>query len=335
MQTDGTLASDEAVESLLGRASPRPLPPAADAESVRAAVREEWRVVTKRRRTRYRMAGLAAAASVLIAAFLALDVAGPPADVVQVAAIDKRFGPAYFIGENGERLDATGLASIVAGQTLVTGPSAGLGLSWGSGGSLRLDAETRVEFRAADRIYLHGGRVYFDSRPATGSVASISGSDADLVIETGFGDVTHVGTQYMVTADRDRMTVSVREGEVVVGSPRGSETAGRNRQLAISGSGAMSAVNIRPWGAAWEWVEAVSPAADLDGRPLSDLLDWASRETGLELRFESAEAENHARRERLIGTIDTGPRDALGAWLPATDLGWRIENGVIYVGKAR
>lgn len=335
MQTDGTLTSDEAVEALLGKATPRPVPPAADRESVRAAVRAEWQVVTGRRRTRHTLAGLAAAAAVVLAAFVALDTAGPPVEAVQVAAIDKRIGAVFVIGANGERLDATAHAGVAAGQTLLTGPSAGLGLAWGSGGSLRLDADTRVEFRDPERIYLHRGRVYFDSRPAHGSPASITGSGAALTIETGFGEVTHVGTQYMVQADGARMTVSVREGEVIVGGPRGSETAGRNRQLAISGSGAPSVVNIRPWGAAWQWVEAVSPAADLDGRPLSELLDWASRETGLELRYESADAERHARRERLIGTIDTGPREALGAWLPATDLGWRIENGVIYVGKAR
>ena len=336
MRNDISLESDAAVEALLGKASPRLMPPPADAEAVRAAVRTEWQVMTGHRRSRRRFVGFAAAASVLVAGFLTLEMTGTGnMEAVEVAAIDKRIGTVFVLGKNAERLDAAGLAAVDAGQTLVTGEASGVGLAWGTGGSLRLDAATRVEFLAADRIYLRAGRIYFDSGSAAASVASVSGSDARLTIATDFGEVTHVGTQYMVHADGERMTVSVREGEVLIDSARGSETAGRNRQMAISGSGAPSIVNIRSWGAAWEWVEAISPNADIDGRPLSEFLEWVSRETGLELRYESADVLSHARRERLVGIIETEPRQALGAWLPATDLGWRIEDGVIYVGKAR
>jgi hypothetical protein len=333
---DSGLGSDEAVEALLGQALPRPVPPDAEARAVRQAVHAEWKKVSGRRSARRKVVALAMAASVLVAAFLSLNMLQTGGiQETRVASIDKRFGSIYILGENAELVEGNSLTTVTAGQTLITDDDAGIGLGWGGGGSLRVDANTRIEFLSDEEIYLHTGRIYFDSTPALG-VASISGSDARLAVLTDFGEVAHVGTQYMARADADQLTVSVREGEVQVISPGGDAHASRNQQLAISGSGAHRMLNIRPDGGNWRWVEETAPSVNLDGRSVNEFLGWVSRETGLSLSYESAGARSYAEREILNGTLETGPRQALEIWMLGTDLEWRIgDDGVIYVQEVR
>jgi ferric-dicitrate binding protein FerR (iron transport regulator) len=333
MGRDQTLKTDEAVEALLEQATPRPVPPDAETAAVRAAVRAEWRQVTGRRRSRQRWTRLAVAASVLAAVFLSLNqLRTTGVAPATVASIDNRFGTIHVVGEDGALESGNDLSGILAGQSLVTDDASGLALSWGTGGSLRIDADTRIEFVSADRVYLRSGRVYFDSEP---TLASASRPDARLTIATDFGDVTHVGTQYMARAGRELLTVSVRRGEVIVRGDGFTETAGRHLQMAISGSGTSSIVNIRPYGEAWAWVERTSPSIPLDGRSVDQFLEWVSHETGLEIRYESSKAEAYARREILNGILEAGPRRSLETWMLGTDLAWRIEEGVIYVDHAQ
>ena len=227
------------------------------------------------------------------------------------------------------------LTRLVAGQTLDTGIESGIGLDWGSGGSLRLDADTRVQLLSEAAVFLHSGRVYFDSRPALMAM-SMSGADANLTIQTDFGEVSHVGTQYMAHADSSVLTISVRDGEVRVRPVRGMEaTAARSQQMAISERGVRHVINILPHGGAWRWVEMTSPATDLNGRSVHEFLNWVSHETGMALRYESAATESFATQEFLKGRLETSPREALEFWMLATDLDWRIDDGVIYVSKAR
>ena len=331
--SEHTVGNRDVVETLLRQAAPRPVPPASDAERVRQTVHAEWRSVTGQLRRRRRYRNLALAASVLVAvvaAFNALRV--EPAAAVQVASIGKTHGSIYLLGEQAELQALPESAIVSAGQTIVTGAGAGIGLEWGTGGSLRVDERTRVEFRAPDSIYLQSGTLYFDSE-TPGLAASISaGSDpASLEIETPHGVVRHLGTQYMAFADEDTLSVSVREGRVEVDGTRYTGTASAGQQLTLEGSARPSVANVSSYGAAWDWIEAVAPGAELDGRTVYEFLSWVSRETGLALEFESSVAEALARSETLRGTVDTEPTNALRIWMLTVDLDWRVEGGVIHI----
>ena len=148
------LRSDRALEELLGKAEPRPMPPRQDEESIRQAVRDEWDQVTNRRLRNRRVAQFALAASVLLAVFVSLNALRGPFDgklLQQVAGIEKQFG------------DITQLRN---GQAVETGQESGLTLSWHDGGSLRLDQKTHVEFESDSEVYLPTGRIYFASMPS-------------------------------------------------------------------------------------------------------------------------------------------------------------------------
>lgn len=335
MSKDTLLDDDDAVEALLGKAAPRPVPPDAETAAVREAVRAEWQEVTGQRRSRVRITQWAMAASVLVAVFVTLNLLRTGGiEPQQVATIDKQMGTVRVLDDASRSSPVSNDAAVVAGQIITTQADSGLGLAWSGGGSLRIDANSRVEFVSTDAVYLHDGRLYFDSAPAL-SASSISGSDVRFTVHSRFGEVAHVGTQYMAQTDGVGLTVSVREGEVEVRPERGAATrAGRNQQMAISGSGVRSIVNIQPHGGLWQWVERTSPATDLDGRSIDEFLGWVSHETGLAIRYEDSAARSSA-DQLLRGKLETGPREALDVWMLGTDLDWRIDNGVIYVSKAR
>ena len=145
---DNSFDSDAAIEEILSHAPRRPVPSAEVSASVRESVRAEWRDVTGRRRLRGRLVALAAAASLLLAvAFALISLPIPSALPVQVATIDRSAGTIYLVGRGSELEETTNLDILTAGQTLKTGPQSGVSLDWQSGGDLRIDADTRVEFR--------------------------------------------------------------------------------------------------------------------------------------------------------------------------------------------
>lgn len=323
------MRGDDAVEALLERAAPRQMPPDQDEKMVRDAVHAEWQAVTSRHRMRQRMTYFAIAATVVLGVTVTFNaLQRTDVQAVQVATISKSHGSIYLLGEQSEQHEMTNLAAISAGQVILTGDDAGIGLEWVNGGSLRVDRDTRIEFTSADSVYLHSGRIYFDSRPST-FTASIS---AGFEVETDHGLVNHLGTQYMTSVDSNDLTVSVREGKVEVdGTYVDKTTAVAGQQLTVSGGSRPSVLDIDAYGVAWEWIEATSPSVSMDGRTTFEFLQRIGRETGLKVEFDGVATEALAHKGELNGTIDMDPRDELEFRMSGEDLGYRIDGGTIYV----
>ena len=319
----------EVLEDLLSQASPRPAPGADDVAAAKAAVREEWMRVAAKHRGRRRVVQYAMAATVLLAAFAGLNVLRSPVDAaVRVASIERSFGPVYLLGDQAELRPTDDLANINTGQTIVTGDESGLALTWGTGGSVRIDANSRVTFTASDALFLESGRVYFDSQ--TAALAAGAGAAPRFVVGTEQGRVHHLGTQFMTESGADRLVVSVREGRVNIEGVYHGQQATAGEQVTLAGRQQPSVLRIERSGAMWNWVERTTPAVDVDGKTLHEFLLWACREMGLELRYEG-KAEAAAHQAVLKGSIDTEPGEALGLRLETAALDWRIEQGVIYI----
>lgn len=331
------IGSDEALEQLLSHASPRPVPSAADEAAVRKVLHAEWRAVSGRRQTRRRTLGFAIAATLLVAVFSLFNLFRlPGVDAVQVATIEKSFGTIYLLQDSSELRETSMLAGVHSGHTIVTGDGAGLALAWGQGGSMRLDQHTRVRFVDESSVYLESGRVYFDSAPSALIGGITSGDSRDFVVATEFGEVSHMGTQFMTELNGGQLRVSVREGQVAVDGRHHRHVALSGQQLTVSGRQQPTVLSLNAYARDWRWVGRTSPPADVDGKSIYEFLQWVHRETGLEPRFDGR-AEQVARIELLKGTIDAEPLEALPRWMATTALGYDINEseGVIYVSDSR
>jgi len=329
---EGTdVRSDDALEQLLKKASPRPVPSQQDEAAVRSAVKAEWRSVTGKRRVRRNVFQYALAATVLLGVFALFSMFRVPVvEVVEVALIEKSFGAIYLLGEEAELRETAELSSVYSGQTIVTGNDAGLALTWGKGGSLRVDENSRVAFTSDSDILLESGRIYFDSQPSPLVAGITTGGSPEFTVVTEHGEVRHTGTQFMTRAGSNELVVSVREGQVAIDGLYYEHTAAPGEQVTMTGRQRPTVLSIGRSGQGWDWVARTSPPVDVDGRTIRVFLEWACRELGLELRYEGG-AEPVANRELLIGTVDIEPADALRLRLASAALDYRIEEGVLYV----
>ena len=319
----------DAVEALLQHAKPRPAPPADVEKQVRSAVEAEWQQVAGRRRWRRRVVATGLAASVALAAVVAFNMLniGVPSSAI-VASVDKVHGPVFRLGPDAELIEMQAEDSVIAGQILVSQNQGGVGLRWNNDSSLRVDGNTRLEIVSADEVFLHSGRIYFDSR-TPGAVMSTD--SAKLKIATPHGAVRHLGTQFMAQVDGATLRVSVREGQVAVTGGLHDGSASRGQQLEITGGGRPVMTNISPSSTAWQWTEATAPSLVVDGMSTWDFLHWVGRETGLEVRFANAAAEQIARQGTLRGRVNADPRTELRLRMLGEDLGYTIAGGVITV----
>jgi len=322
----------DSLEELLKQAAPRPVPSPDDEAMVRAAVREEWREATAGRRSRRRVMQYAVAATVILGVFGVLNMLRtPPVEAMRIASIEKSIGSVFVLGDQAELLEVNDEMQVFSGQTIVTQDDAGLALAWAKGGSLRVGANTRIEFTDERSVFLIAGRAYFDSLPDA-EAAGIDGGDAPaFTLRTELGDVYHVGTQYMGEVDDDALVVSVREGKVFIDGKFHERTVSSGFRVSMAGRQQPSVSNVSRSGEAWEWVHETMPPRDVEGQTVYEFVSWVSRELGLDFDFDE-QAEAVAREKaRLKGEIDTGPAEALKLGLASAALDWHIEEGVIYI----
>ena len=313
---------DEAIASLL-RASGRRSPPSADLERhVRAAVHAEWRaMVAQRGRLRQRI-WMAAAAAVLALLgglwFIQARQSTPGELVASVSRIEGLVSarePSLLPWLEGDRWHrVSSLQKLHARETLQTGPDGRVALTVGGNVSLRLDHDTRITFVSADRIKVLEGGVYVDSRARA--------SKPSLILDTPAGSVPNLGTQYEVRVLLAGTRIRVREGRVELSDRSGmSEQLSAGEQLLVAPNGAHSRAIAVPHDSEWRWIGEVTPPFEIEGRSLSDFLDWVSRETGRRLIFADPQSEAEASSAVLHGSVaGLRPDDALQVVLPTTRL---------------
>ena len=82
----------------------------------------------------------------------------------------------------------------------------------------------------------------------------------------------------------------------------------------------------------WRWVEGIAPAVEFDKQSAHELIAWAARQSGLEIRFASEDVGQLALVRTITGsTKNLTPSDALQMLLGTTDLQARIEDCTIIV----
>jgi len=332
-----TVGDDETFAKLMKLAGERPEIPLSIESRVYHRVQEEWKNSTVEpnadkvyekvhktwrrdalRGTILRWLLPAGVAATAVIAMLMVSTPEPP--VVQVAGtISRVVGTGRLSSEYPEG------TAVHAGEVISTGFGEGVSLLLARSESLRIDENTQLRVDAADQFTLLGGRVYAD----TGEFVYRTGG---LKIETEFGLVTDVGTQFSVTATDLSLDVAVREGRVDVQSETDSYAARMGERLTlIQGEGA-ELVDLDTHDVYWNWIVDLTPVFDMTNKSLLDFLKWAARETGRDLQFESDESRMFAMRTDVHGSIDgLTPDEALEAILATTTVRYRIEEDKVVI----
>ncbi len=324
--TSGSRGQPDLVEQLMRAAGRREPPPAGAYErALEASLAAYQRKLISRRRRR---AVRALAASLVLAAVIGAIVTNLPgpepaplgrlervAGLVEAGSAAQGWSP---LTDGGARL-ATG-----TGVRTSPGGRAAIGLPRGV--SLRLDGVTEVVLESATQVRLVTGRLYVDTGPGQ--------QPSRLTVISAAGAATDLGTQFEVLDAAGVYRLRVREGVVRFSGQAADLTAGAESELRIDRAGHVAQARIARDDPAWEWAGTVAPVPELDGQPLSMLLDWVERETGRSIVFAEPGLETRAATTILHGNIDKlSPLETLWVMLSATDFGYRVlPDGSIELG---
>ncbi len=326
---DNTGDDEAEIEHLLAEVGARAEPPPELMQIVRAAVHAEWQATVAQRSHRKRMMSWSIAASVVTVALGALLFfrypAAPLGESVTMASIvkiqaanteDARAAGNVQISAN----DGTTWRDAVAGEVLVAGmvvrtdSTTRVALDFGKGLSVRMDSGSHFTLLAANQVRLERGRIYIDASRSISEPSS-----APLNVQTSFGVLAHLGTQYQVQLARDRMVVSVREGRVAVTGKHGNAQIGVDERVTYGEQGEIAREAISPRDSNWHWATQVAPSFDIDNRSLASFLDWIARETGRAVTYATPEVRMQAERLILRGSVgNLSPDQALRAVLATT-----------------
>ena len=308
---DDRPGEDADLIALLRSVGPRPTPPADFAAEVRAAVAAEWRatVAARQPQRRFTQPWLAIAASVAVLA-VAVGVALPrwKAAGSPVAVVARVTGVAEIRRSTNGTWQTLGTASPVAASDEIRTSSSGrVALRRPDGLEVRLDTDTQLAFAGDERARLASGGVYVDAgTPGSGSGA--------FVVGTPYGDVRHVGTQYVASVHDGALQVSVREGSIAIDRGQVPVVARAGEALAVREDGSVVRSQVDSHGQAWHWAAAIAPEFAIEGRSLDEFLAWAGRETGRKIVYTSADAAREAEQTMLRGsTTGLAPEAAVAA----------------------
>jgi ferric-dicitrate binding protein FerR (iron transport regulator) len=220
-----------------------------------------------------------------------------------------------------------GGSPVLAGASLETN-QASVVLRLSGGASVRLAEATRVRVVSESQLRLDRGKVYV----VTGAAG------VPLRVQTRWGVVRDVGTEFEVRVTEDDLRLRVRTGmvELTAGhAATGEERIDAGTELIVSASG-VERREISLDGPEWSWALGTAPAFDIEGKSLSEFLVWAAREKKLGLRFTPGSLEAKASKTILHGSIaKMTPEEALRAVLPTTGFYASTENSQLVVRSRR
>lgn len=311
-------SNDASIEELLREVGARNEPSTDTAREVMSAVHAEWLDIVQQRRQQQRVVAWRIAAgvvlAVLVTTFAYRFMAPEPVQVARIAHVDGRL----LASTDDTAPDTRVIGQFIrVGDTVQTDAQSRAAVSFPDGLSLRLDHDTRLIVDATDRITLASGALYIDAH-IDAPPGNVVGDDS-LTVNTRWGAVRHVGTQYEVRAQSDAMLVSVREGRVLVTNSIGSNTGEAGQVLRLRMDGQLTRSILAATDPYWQWALQAAPTFDIENQSLAAFLQWIARETGRHVVYSTPQAEAAAAGVKLRGSIAGLDADAaLAAVLSTT-----------------
>ncbi len=321
---------EHALAELLRVAGPRQQP----SEEVEAWVYDrlvtDWEKKVQARRWKQRVVPMAMAASILVAVAVAFMFVRSPetTPVFEVARITGEVEYAKGSDAWNPITPATAIEAGIRLRTSATGRIALAGVDGSGiieGGGLRLDHNTALILDSPKNMRLMAGAIYLD----TGNANAVKDP---YEIETSFGIVRDVGTQFEVRLSSSDVRINVREGTAILDSRAGSHEATAGQSLYLNQRGQVTRSRVSPTDLSWDWLQDITPMFDIDGRSLEEFLTWVSRETGLKVIYTSNSTRSDAQGVQLKGSVEgLKPLDALPVVLGTTDLDYDLTEHEIII----
>ena len=305
----------DALASLIQAGGRREAPPAWAYERACAAMTDAWRAKLRARRNRLIATVAASIAALGVAAGLSLNLIGSrPAALASVGQVERVIGSVQVraAGAGEWTLLKETAAALLEGTELRTlaGSAAALQIR---GVSVRVADRTELVLDSQARLSLQHGTVYVD----TGGNVEQRG----MLIVAGSTSVTDVGTQFEVRYRGSDYRVRVREGAVLLQRGALSRRGTAGEQITIDEDDGVRISTIAANDPDWRWIHSLAPAPDIDEQPLTVLLAWVARESGVKVRYASPAIERKATATILHGSIQRlKPFEALEVMLATTDL---------------
>jgi len=297
-------------------------------DRVKAAARAQWQGEVRRRsRKRYvwAAAGLATAASLVLAFTLGVVPLGPDRSNGPQAAIRIEALSGTVTAGGAAALDVG--AELQPGSRLATAEGSRAAIRLASGHSVRLDASSRIRLLDDGALSLDRGAVYVDSGGETASA---------LDVHTPLGVVEEIGTQFEVRLRDESVRVRLREGRVIVHEEDTDHELQVGTELQLGPDGSITRRALATHGPEWDWIVGITPMPDFEGRTAMSFLEWVARERGWRLAFADEGVAGSATEIVLGGTLERLTLDqALDAVLPTCNLTHRVEQGVLLIASAR
>jgi hypothetical protein len=321
------------IAQLVKLAGRRPMPDPAQMSAARAAAHEEWARLVQRRTWRaafWTLTGSLLAASVVIVLVWSwLRPQGTTVPAHEIATLRTTSGGAVVVTRRN-RPATVGEAgtTLMTGDRIETPAGSRAAFTLADGVAARLDENTVAVLDAADHLTLERGAVYVDSGATPRAHA--------LHVETPFGLVRHLGTQFEVRLQNSMLRVRVREGSVAVQTPDALSSAQAGEEMLVVHGRSPERQGIATSGPEWSWLTPLAQSFTLEGASVPAFLQWVSREQGWHWEYDDVTMRNRVERIVLHGSIDgLTPEEALAAVLPTCGLAFRWEGDRLIVSAAQ
>ncbi len=301
-------------------------PPPEVAVRVHDTVHGEWQHRVELRAGRRRLgARLALAAALALAAVGLVTLrARSPVTLDSLAVLERISGDVRFSAA-GTRVDLAAVPgqAFGPGATVETGTESRIALRLASGASVRIDAGSTVRLESLEELALESGGVYIDSA-----------AGPPLSVRTPLGIARDIGTRFEVRVFDESLRMRVREGTVELEVEAGRYRAESGEDLAVSSTGDVERQGVSGFSPVWGWALDIAPPYRLEGRTLSEWLEWLSAETGWSVRYAHETLRQEARSTILHGSIvGFRPDETPGAVLPTCGLTYTLEQGVLTLAR--
>lgn len=300
------------LEALFRDVEPRPQPGEEVTDRAWTAVEAQWSELQKSKRSSTVWNSLALAATFLIGVIgLTLWQGSSEVEIIQVRLAQG----VVQIGEGVEQqtIHHPGLLTLQLGTAIASSGVSRWSLADGT--DIRLADATTLRWLGSNEVSLLEGDIFI----------STEGADS-FVVQTKFGRVSDVGTQFIVSADATGLEVAVREGLVKVASPTIEHLSaplkpGEASIITVQNSHVVE-TSAHPADSRWSWVHE-APAGYSSNNPL-ELLKQIARDLGKRLEFSSPGVRASLANETVVGDFKgMTPSQALTILSQTSGFDWR------------